>query len=774
MASQTVRPGSTGDSLSAAPISLENTADSSLSESLIVLKKRRVLVLAVLLVGLAIGLYKSLTQTKIYDASAKIEVRSGASQEFKVDPAQILNQDSTANKMAAEVVILQSDSLLLSVAREMNLCNNPDFLGVPGPLPYTSIDDLNVREATLKQFHDNLKIQLVPKTDIIRISYSSLNAKLSSDIVNHLVADYIQRSYETRYLSTQRVSQWLSGQLDDLKRQVETSQEQMIDLQRKLGMLGFEPDKNQNATTLEDLSVAVVQARIARILAEARYREMASMDPNTIEDSIDPTRGPVPLVLTQIRTQIAVARATLADLQATLGPNHPQVKSQRANLDALEKEEDAEQGRLLAQAKENFVIAKASEARVLDSLEQQKKASYLMRDDLVEYTLRLREFESNRTLYEGLLQRLRTAGVEAGLESLEIDIVDPAVPAAAPTLKAKTTILITAFIISGIIGTVLAFMLESLDTGLNRIADIESITQLPSLAIVPRIRKRIEPREHLSVAQQNLVSLSSPKSQFAEAIRSLRTSLLLSTTGRRPKYILFTSATPSEGKTTISTNTACILAQGGTRVLMIDADLRRPSVHQRLGLSGKFGLSTLLTGGSRFEETIQTLPEMPSLDIIASGPIPPFPAELLGSEAMRAMLANAAVIYDYIVIDSPPVLSVTDGVVLARTADAVVLVVRHGKSSKHIVRRARDLLLRAGAPITGIVLNVVDITSVEFQGYYGHTDYYTTGNAAGTWDAQNPPPSKPSEQTSAHSEKSEKEAGTPAHSGRGSHTGDRE
>jgi capsular exopolysaccharide synthesis family protein len=355
--------------------------------------------------------------------------------------------------------------------------------------------------------------------------------------------------------------------------------------------------------------------------------------------------------------------------------------------------------------------------------------------------------------------------VEAGLESLEIDIVDPAVPAAAPTLKAKTTILITALIISGLIGTVLAFTLESLDTGLNRIADIESITQLPSLAIVPRI-KRTEPRAHLSVAQQNLTALSSPKSRFSEAIRSLRTSLLLSTTGRPPKYILFTSATPGEGKTTVATNTACILAQGGARVLLIDADLRRPAVHSSFGLSGKAGLSTLLTGGSSFEETTQSVPEMPSLDIIASGPVPPFPAELLSSNAMRTMLDDAAALYDYIVMDSPPILSVTDAVILARESDAVVLVVRHGKSGKHIVRRARDLLLRAGAPITGIVLNAVDTTSSEYQGYYGQADYYYAGNASETWDDKS--------RSSTEATVDSREAQTTAPSRRSSDSRDRE
>jgi capsular exopolysaccharide synthesis family protein len=719
------------------PPQLSNTSstDSTLSESIIVLRKRRLLLIVVVALSVAYGLYRAYTQPRIFDSSAKIEVRSGSAQEFKVDPVQALGGDNGGNKMAAEVVILQSDSLMFTVAKELNLANNPDFLGGKKPTTYQSLDNLTTREATLLRLHSELNVQLVPKTDIIRLSYSSLNANLSAEIVNRVVADYIQRSYETRYLSTQRVSQWLSGQLDDLKRQVETSQEQMLDLQRKLGMLGFDPTKNQNTTALEDLSTAVAQARINRILAESRYREMQSMDPNTVEDSLDASRGVTPPALTQLRTNIATAKAALADLQATLGPNHPQVKAQKAQLEALQKEQDSEQNRLLAQAKENFVIAKASEDRIANTLDAQKTEAYKMRDDLVEYTLRQREFESNRTLYEGLLQRLRTAGVEAGLESLEIDIVDPAVPAAAPTLKPKSTIVITALIVGGTLGIILAFLLESLDTGIKSISDIESITQLPSLAIVPRIKRVGADAPGASVAQKNLEAISSPKSQFSEAIRSLRTSLLLSTTGRPPKFILFTSATPAEGKTTISTNSSIVLAQGGTRVLLIDADMRRPAVHPRFGLSGKIGLSTLLTGGSTFAETIQKVPEAPSLDIIASGPVPPFPAELLGSEAMRTMLLNAAATYEYIVIDSPPILSVTDGVILARDADAVVLVVRHGKSSKHIIRRARDLLIRAGAPISGIVLNAVDLNSPEYQGYYGQSGYHYSGTDSTSWES---------------------------------------
>jgi succinoglycan biosynthesis transport protein ExoP len=236
--------------------------------------------------------------------------------------------------------------------------------------------------------------------------------------------------------------------------------------------------------------------------------------------------------------------------------------------------------------------------------------------------------------------------------------------------------------------------------------------------------------------ERNINVLTQPKSQFTEAFRSLRTALLLSTAGHEPKYILFTSATPSEGKTTATSNLAVILSQRGTRTLLIDADLRRPNVHHRFGLNGKLGLSTILSGQTTLEDSVQRVPEVPGLDILASGPVPPFPTEMLSSQTMRDLLTYAGTIYTHIVIDSPPILSVTDGVILSREVDAVVLVVRHGKSSKHVVRRARDLLVRSSAPLAGVVLNAVDLNSPEYYGYYGYSGYsYSSLDAAG-WDAK--------------------------------------
>jgi succinoglycan biosynthesis transport protein ExoP len=575
----------------------------------------------------------------------------------------------------------------------------------------------------------------VNKTDIIRISYSSLNPKLSADIVNKVIAEYIQRSYQVRFEASQKVSTWLSGTLQDLKQQVETSQEQMMDLQRRLGILGFDPTHNQISASLDDLAKAAGAAKLARIIAEARYRVINGMDPDTIEGTIEATPGTAPGELSGLRAQLAASKANYATLESSLGPNHPQSKALKAQIEEYVKEIDQEQNRLIVQAKQNYVIARANEDQTTAALEAQKTDAYKLRDQLVEYTLREREFEANRTLYDSLQQRLRTASVQSGLESLEIDVVDQALPPANPVLRPQSTVILTALVFSLLAGIVVAFLMESLDTGLRSIAEIESITELPSLAIIPRARRSsVDQAGTLTTAQRNIGILTQPKSQFAEAFRSLRTSLLLSNTSHPPKYIVLTSATPSEGKTTAASNLAAILAQRDTRVLLIDGDLRRPNVHHRFGLNGKIGLTTVLTGATTLEDTVQRVPEIPNLDILPSGPVPPFPTEMLSSAAMDVILKRCGEIYNYIVIDSPPILSVTDGVILARQADAVVLVVRHGKSSKHVVRRARDLLLRSGAAITGIVLNAVDLNSPEYYGYYGYSGYSYASVDSDSWE----------------------------------------
>jgi polysaccharide biosynthesis transport protein len=449
--------------------------DTTLSEALIVLRKRKLVLIIAVLLGLAYGIFKAESQPKLYESYGRIQVRSGSSNEYRVSTVQPYGGDASS-KLLSEIEILKSDSLMLTVCREMDLANNADFLEQKGPVEHASLDDGETRQDTVHRLQSSLHVTVVPKTDIIRISYSSLNAKLSADIVNKVISDYVQRSYQTRFESSQRASVWLSGTLEGLKQEVESSQEQMMDMQRRLGILGFDPTHNQISASLDDLARAAGTAKLQRIIAEARYRVVSGMDPNTIEGTIELTPGTAPGELNLLRGQLAGARASYATLESSLGPNHPQAKAIKAQIDEYVKEIDEEQNRMITQAKQNYVVAKANEDQTTAALEAQKTDAYKLRDQLVEYTLRQREYEANRTLYDSLQQRLRTASVQSGLESLEVDVVDQALPPAEPLLRPQSTVILTALIFSLLAGIVAAFLMESLDTGLRSIAEIESIT----------------------------------------------------------------------------------------------------------------------------------------------------------------------------------------------------------------------------------------------------------------------------------------------------------
>ena len=382
----------------------------------------------------------------------------------------------------------------------------------------------------------DISVGVVPKTDLVQISCQTLDPKLSADIVNRLINEFIQRDLQSSYEATQRVSSFLASQLRDLKQQVETEQEQLIDLQKRIGVLGFDPQHNQIQSTLDDLTRAVSSAQIARIQQQARYKTLSAMNPDALDGTIGAqAAGGLSTSLSGLRGSRDQLLTRYAELSATLGPNHPLVKALTAQINEINKQIGDEQRRLLDQAHEAYVAASDNEQQTRGALEVEKAEAYKLRDDLVEYTLRQRDFDSNRTLYEGLSQRLRTAGIEAGLESTEIDIIDNAVPPIAPTLQSRSSMMLVDGLLMLTLGVVIAFVLESLDTGIRTVAQIESISGLPSLAIIPRIRRSAAEIASQTPVQRNLGVIGAPMSQFAEAFRALRTSLLLSSPAVSPR-----------------------------------------------------------------------------------------------------------------------------------------------------------------------------------------------------------------------------------------------
>lgn len=686
----------------------------------------------------------ALSTPKVYQAQGTIQVHPGTSDQYRIDQRTSMGGgDDLSVKLETEVSVLQSEQLELTVARKLQLQNDKDFFGSKRPVPQRSIDDPATQRVVLKIIQRSLQVRRIPKTELITVAYSSVSPKLSSNFVNTLVDYYIERSFKVRYASTQKVSGWLGEQLNDLKDDVESNQEKLVSLQKQLGVIGLDEKHNLVADQLEAMTHAVTDARLSRIVAETKYRVLQDTPPDLIEtDAVNETYESPAFAqsgsnLNSLRSQLATMEVQRANLSTTYGSKYPDIISLNAQIARTKVAIEAEEKRVLAQSEGTLLAARENEAKADALLKSKEDEAYKSQDALVQYAILQRRFESSRDLYEGLTKRLREASIQAGLQSSEIDIVDPALIPIEPSGPRRSMIVVISMVFGIIGGVGMAFLLESLDTSLRSIAEIEGVMELPSLAVIPRARRNIAQKsgEVVPALMRNIDVISQPKSQFSEAFRSLRTSLLLSTVGSPPRIILVTSSIPSEGKTTVATNIAAALSQRDVPVLLIDADLRRPTVHHRFGVSAKTGLTTVLANTTRLQDTLQRLPELPNLSILASGPVPPFPTEMIASERMAQILNEAKEHYQHIVIDSPPILSVTDGVILARLSDTVALVMRHGGVSKHIARRSRDLLIRAGAPLTGIILNAVDLSSPDYYGYYGYYRYsYISANEPGLAD----------------------------------------
>jgi polysaccharide biosynthesis transport protein len=366
------------------------------------------------------------------------------------------------------------------------------------------------------------------------------------------------------------------------------------------------------------------------------------------------------------------------------------------------------------------------------SFEKQKQEANKLNESAIEYSILKRDVDSNRTLYEGLLEKLKEAGVTAGLRSNNFRIINAARVPTSPSEPNIPRNLAFAFVLGVISAIGLAFLLESMDNTVRTPEQAQAISGLPSLGMIPLGSKSTGrgaagKRLALTASKEVVETVTQvrPQSQMAESYRALRTSLLLSNLGAPPKVIMVTSARPQEGKTTTSINIAIVLAQKGVRVLLVDADLRRPSIHKTLGMGPRSGLSNVLTGSATLQQTIATSPILPNLFIMPAGTPPPNPAELLASSNMRDLIEELRELYDHIVIDTPPTLSVTDAVVLSPRADATILVIRSGQTTKQALRRAREILMQVNAHVAGVLLNAVDLTSPDYYYYYEYQGKYS-------------------------------------------------
>jgi polysaccharide biosynthesis transport protein len=729
----------TGYSLGTAPYPGSFAQDSLLNEYLRTLIKRKWVILASVATIVSIVTICTLRTPPIFVAVGSIAIN-------KIDPMVFSLKESSPGEfeyydpadLDTEVRILRSDLLALQVIRQLNLDKSTDTVAPTNNDLTTDAyqSDPSRTSAALASFRGNLQVSLVPNTRIIELRYRSTDKELAARVVNALASTYVEQNFKTRFESTMQASDWLSKQLVDLQIKVETSQEKLVQYQKEHQILGIDEKQNIITAKLDELNRELTAAEAARMEKEALYRSVEGADSPLPPDAASSGNKIAPVdsaLLEKLREQKAELEVQIAQMNTQFGPAYPKLVQMNGQLKELTTQIQTENSKVVGRLRADYLAAAQQEKMLQDALEQQKVEANKLNESSIEYSLLKRDVDTNRTLYEGLLEKLKEAGVTAGLRSNNFRIVDVARVPTAPSEPNLPRNLGFALALGLTTGIGLSFLLEGLDNTVRTPDQAQAVSALPSLGVIPlgsRRRAEMPERKRLTLAASKeaveLVALERPKSQMAESYRALRTSLLLTSLGGPPHVILVTSALPGEGKSTTTLNAAIVLAQKGARVLLIDADLRRPTLHKTLGMGPRQGLSDLLTGNSSLTQAIVPTHILPNLFLLPAGTPPPNPAELLASTDMQELLVQLRSQYDHIVMDTPPTLSVTDAVILSTLADRVVLVIRSGQTTKQALRRARDILMQVNAHVCGVLLNAVDLASPDYYDYCEYRDRYSS------------------------------------------------
>jgi polysaccharide biosynthesis transport protein len=575
------------------------------------------------------------------------------------------------------------------------------------------------------------------ETRLIDITYQHGDPEIAAKVANCVAQTFVRSNLEKKNEANTSTSEFLSRRVTELQTQIRTGEEKLVAYAKSNQILSLDASQNTVVERLAGLNKNLLEAENDRKLAEAEYN--AARAPGAAASLAE--AGAKEIETTN--AELARLKQKRAELLIQATEEAPEVKEIDEQIDALQKHLAETRSHntttLLKNLETKYHQAVEREDALRKSFNQQKGETVTQNEAAINYRILQQEIETNKGLLNSLLQRSKENDVVLAGRPNNINVVDYAIVPDLPVGPARLRTVIFAFVLALAFGAALALFLEYLDDTVHSTDDVEKFLRLPALAVIPAMGSASAPRRLLSTAAalqkrngQNGHNGTNPelllnvngRSPLAEAYRQLRTSVLLSIAGRAPKTLLVTSSLPGEGKTTTAVNTAISLAQTNASVVIIDGDMRRPRLRSIFDLPEGDGLSSILSSDVTVEDMMRCVQrdEASGLYILPSGPVPPNPAELLGSDQMRKLLEILSVSFTHIVIDSPPVSSFTDGVLIGSMVDGVLLVVHGGKSSRDVVRRSRQLLLDVGAKIVGVVLNNVSVRSHDY--YYYHQRYY--------------------------------------------------
>jgi capsular exopolysaccharide synthesis family protein len=695
----------------------------------------------------------SFSATPIYEAEVTIQIdRENPNILAFKDVYEI--ESSTDDTLRTQFEVLKSRTLARRVIENLHLNRVPELQQKePGIiasfrksvadllLPRNPEKDSDKLRPIVDEYLRRLSVTPVRQARLAGVSFESQDPNLAAKIINAHTDAFIEQNFQYKWEATQKASVFLKQQSETLKSNLEKAEDRLQAYSRENQILFTDQGRNTATEKLQRLEEEYTKAVADRILKES-YDNLI----NEGETEALPTVTNNQL-LASLTNQLAQLKRDESELAVTFSPDYPSRKRKLSQIEEINNLISREKERIVRTVQAEYQAARDREASFARAITQQREAVNKINEGIIQYNIIKREVDSDKQLYEGLLTRLNEAGVSADLRASNIRIVDGAEVPERPIRPRKFLNLVISLMAGLVLGVGLAFFQEYMDDTIKSVEDINHYLKIPTLGLVPKMasvqakkgygygqlyvygRKKSEHGITAALPNVDLVAHEAPSSLMAEAYRSIRTSLLLSSPDHPPRSVLVTSAAPSEGKTVTAVNVAISLTQAAARVVLIDADMRKPRISSVFNLRDPIGLSSVLTGTAPLKAAIQHSP-IANLFIMPCGPLPPNPGELIVASRFRQLMQVLPQYFDYVVLDSPPISNVSDARILASICDAAVLVVKALSTSRSQAMNAADQLRESQGRLAGIVLNDIDVNAAGSYSYYYSKNPYSA--ASGT------------------------------------------